>query len=189
MKKNTDTIDTRLASRLTQLRREQGWSLDELAARSGVPKATLSRLERGETSPTASLLGKLCAAHGRPMSRLLAEVEAEPALLIRAADQPVWTDPDTGFVRRSLSPPGAGFDTELIHGTLPPGAVIAYDSPPLAGLEQHIWLIDGQLTYTLDGTEHSLQPGDCLRFRLYGATRFASSGDGPARYIIAITRP
>lgn len=189
MEHNIDAIDTRLAARLGQLRRDAGWSLDELAARSGIAKATLSRLERGESSPTASLLGRLCAAHGRPMSRLLAEVEAEPALLVRAADQPVWTDPATGFVRRSLSPPAAGLDTEMIHGTLPPGTVIEYDAPPLAGLEQHIWLLDGRLDYRLDGVSHVLEPGDCLRFRLFGPSRFASLGDGPARYVIAITRP
>ncbi len=182
-------IDTRLAARLTQLRRDAGWSLDELASRSGVPKATLSRLERGETSPTASLLGKLCAAHGRPMSRLLAAVAAEPALLLRVADQPVWTDPSTGFVRRSLSPPAAGLETELIHGTLPPGTIIDYEAPPVPGLEQHIWLLEGRLEYRLDGVGHVLTPGDVLRFRLYGASRFHSLGDGPARYIIAITRP
>lgn len=182
-------IDTRLAARLTQLRREAGWSLDELAARSAIPKATLSRLERGETSPTASLLGRLCAAHGRPMSRLLAEVEAEPALLIRVADQPVWIDPATGFVRRSLSPPAAGLETEMIHGTLPSGTIIDYDAPPVPGLEQHIWLLEGRLEYRLDGVAHVLEPGDVLRFRLYGASRFHSLGEGPARYIIAITRP
>lgn len=182
-------IDTRLAARLAQLRRDAGWSLDDLAARSGVPKATLSRLERGETSPTASLLGKLCAAHGRPMSRLLAEVEAQPALLIRAADQPVWTDPTNGFVRRSLSPPASGLETEMIHGTLPPGTIIDYDAPPVPGLEQHIWLLEGRLEYRLDGVAHVLEPGDVLRFRLYGASRFHALGDTPSRYIIAITRP
>lgn len=182
-------IDTRLAARLAQLRHDAGWSLDQLAVHSGVPKATLSRLERGETSPTASLLGKLCAAYGRPMSRLLAEVEAEPALLIRTDAQPVWTDPATGFVRRSLSPPAAGFETEMIHGTLPPGAIITYDVPPLTGLEHHLWLLDGALDYGLDGVTHHLEPGDCLRFRLYGPSHFHSRGAGPARYIIAITRP
>jgi len=189
MEQDIDTIDTRLAARLTQLRREAGWTLDELASRSGIPKATLSRLERGESSPTASLLGRLCAAHGRPMSRLLAEVEAEPALLVPVADQPVWTDPATGFVRRSLSPPAAGLETELIHGTLPPGTIIAYDAPPVAGLEQHIWLLEGRLEYRLGDTPYLLEPGDCLRFRLFGASRFASLGPDPARYIIAITRP
>ena len=54
--------DTRLAQRLRQLRGERSWSLEELATKSGVSRATLSRIENHEVSPTASVLGKLCAA-------------------------------------------------------------------------------------------------------------------------------
>lgn len=56
-----DDLDARLARRLAELRTSRGWSLDALAARSGVSRATLSRLENAEVSPTAALLGKLCA--------------------------------------------------------------------------------------------------------------------------------
>jgi transcriptional regulator with XRE-family HTH domain len=181
--------DLRLAVRLAGLRQEQGWSLDELAARSGVSRATLSRLERSETSPTASLLGRLCTAYGRTMSRLLAEVEADPPLLLRAAEQVVWTDPETGFVRRSVSPPAAGYAMEMMTGELPRGAVIAYDAPPISGVEQHLWMLAGRLDLTVEGREHRLAAGDCLRFRLFGSTRFACPGPASARYVIAICRP
>ena len=93
---------------------------------------------RGETSPTAALLGRLCTAYGRTMSRLLAEVEAEPVGLLRAAEQPVWTDPQTGFVRRSVSPPASGFDAEVVEALLPAGADIAYAAPGVAGLYQSL---------------------------------------------------
>ncbi len=56
------SIDRRIAQRLKGLRAERGWSLDELAGRSSVSRATLSRLENAEVSPTANVLGKLCAA-------------------------------------------------------------------------------------------------------------------------------
>ena len=159
-----DVLDTRLAARLATLRTERGWSLDQLAARSGVSRTTLSRLERGETSPTAALLGKLCTAHGRTMSRLIAEVEEQPALLLRAGEQVVWTDPETAFRRRLVSPPAAGFDAELVEATLPAGAVIAYAAPVMAGIEQHIWLLAGRLDLTVEGVRHLLTTGDCLRF-------------------------
>ena len=94
-------IDQRLAARLATLRQQTGWSLDQLAERSGISRATLSRIERGETSPTAALLGRLCTAYGRTMSRLLAEVEADPPALLRRPDQTLWVDPETGFRRRS----------------------------------------------------------------------------------------
>src|SRR4051794_33060577 len=102
---NDIRADQRLAQRLRTLRAERIWSLDELASRSGVSRATLSRLENGDVSPTASVLGKLCAAYGLTMSRLMRMVEDDFIPLVRRADQPVWIDPETGFRRRSVSPP------------------------------------------------------------------------------------
>ncbi|MBO1418612.1 helix-turn-helix domain-containing protein, partial [Streptomyces sp. FH025] len=66
-------VDTRLAQRLAELRVERGWTLEELARQADVSRSTLSRVERAEVSPTAALLGRLCAVYGRTMSRLLAE--------------------------------------------------------------------------------------------------------------------
>ena len=183
------TLDARLAARLAALRTERGWSLDQLAERSGISRTTLSRLERGETSPTAVLLGRLCTAHGRTMSRLLAEVEAEPARLLPAALQPVWTDPDSGYQRRSVSPPAAGFDAELVEARLPAGADIAYAAPGVQGLEQHIWMLGGVLVLTLEGSVHRLVAGDCLRFRLFGPTRFQAPEPGGAHYAMVVCRP
>jgi quercetin dioxygenase-like cupin family protein len=116
-------------------------------------------------------------------------VEEGGAQLVRAAEQPVWTDPHSGFTRRMVSPPAKGLRAELIEGRLPAGAVIDYEQPSLPGLEQHLWMLDGLLDYTLDGTVYRLQAGDCLRFRLYGATRFACPGPAGAHYLIAICEP
>lgn len=189
MGNDAEVIDARLAARLAELRLERGWSLEELAQRAGVSRSTLSRLERGEISPTAALLGRLCAAHGRPMSRLLAEVEPEPPQLVRSARQPVWRDRETGFTRRSVSPPHPGLRGELVEGVLAPGADIAYDEPPVAGLEHHLWLLDGALELTVGGATHDLAAGDCLRYRLWGPSRFRGPGPGPARYVIAVVLP
>lgn len=112
----TDPVDIRLGARLAELRAQHGWSLGELAERTGVSRSTLSRAERAEISPTASLLNRLCGVYGRTMSQLLSEVEAEPAPLVRAAEQPVWEDRASGFVRRSVSPPHTGLRGELVEG-------------------------------------------------------------------------
>src|SRR5688572_29532956 len=53
-------IETRIARRLARLRAERKWSLETLAERTGISRATLSRLERAELSPTAAMLGRLC---------------------------------------------------------------------------------------------------------------------------------
>jgi len=99
---NDVSIDRRIAQRLRGLRAERNWSLDELAGRCDVSRATLSRLENAEVSATASVLGKLCVAYGLTMSRLMHMVEDRYAPLVRRATQPIWTDPKIGFRRRSV---------------------------------------------------------------------------------------
>src|SRR5262249_42112953 len=167
-------IDRLIAQRLRDLRSERGWSLDELAKRSTVSRATLSRLENAEVSPTASALGKLCAAHGLTLSRLMRMVEEEFQPLVRRDTQPVWIDPENGFRRRSISPPAQTLAGEAIECTLEPGTRIVYDRPPRQGLEHHLLLVEGQLEVTLEGTAHDLKPGDCLRYQLFGRSAFAT---------------
>ncbi|WSQ15795.1 XRE family transcriptional regulator [Streptomyces sp. NBC_01231] len=184
-----DPVDTRLGARLAELRAERGWTLGELAERSGVSRSTLSRAERAEISPTASLLNRLCHVYGRTMSQLLSEIEAEPALLVRAAEQPRWEDRASGFVRRSVSPPHSGLRGELVEGRLAAGADIGYDRPPVPGLEQHIWVLAGELDVTTRDVEHHLGTGDCLRMRVWGPTRFRCAGPDEARYVLAVVLP
>ncbi|MFC8428729.1 helix-turn-helix domain-containing protein [Streptomyces sp. NPDC057253] len=184
-----DSVDVRLAARLAGLRAERDWSLGELAERSGVSKSTLSRAERAEISPTASLLNRLCGVYGRTMSQLLSEVEAEPSPVVRGAEQTLWEDPASGFVRRSVSPPHPGLRGELVEGRLAAGADISYDRPPVPGLEQHIWVLAGALDVTAQGVEHHLDAGDCLRLRVWGATRFRCTGPDPVRYVLAVVLP
>ncbi|MFJ8108017.1 helix-turn-helix domain-containing protein [Streptomyces sp. NPDC096132] len=184
-----ETVDTRLGLRLAELRSERGWSLGDLAERSGISRSTLSRAERAEISPTAAQLNRLCHVYGRTMSRLLSEVEEEPALLLRAAEQPVWEDRASGFVRRSVSPPHPGLRGELVEGRLAVGADIAYDRPPVPGLEQHIWVLESTLDVTAQGVAHRLDAGDCLRLRVWGPTRFRCAGDTEVRYVLAVVLP
>jgi len=181
--------DMRLAERLAWLRVNQGWSLEVLAAQTGISRATLSRIERGETSPTASLLGKLSAAYGLTTSRLLMALEDNPPELIRHGQQSVWRDTATGFERRSVSPPAHGYRVELMTGKLQAGATISYDSPPVAGLEQHIWVLAGGRQLTLDQRQFRLEKGDSMRFLLFGTSAFHVPGPEDAHYLIAISRP
>lgn len=180
------SIDRRIAERLRALRAERGWSLDELARRSDVSRATLSRLENAEVSPTASVLGKLCAAYDLSVSRLMYLVEEDFAPLVRRDEQPLWTDPETGFRRRSVSPPARPLAGEVLECTLEPGTRITYDRPPRRGLEHHLLLLDGRLEVTVGGHTCDLRPGDCLRYQLFGPSAFATPEKRSARYVLFI---
>ena len=182
-------FEAQLAERLTSLRLAAGWSLEELATRSGVSRATLSRLERAETSPTATLLSRLARAHGLPLSRLLADAEALPVRLLRAADQPRWHDQQSGFERLMRCPPLAGFATEVIEARLAPGAELAYDEPTVARLEHHLCLLEGRVSLSLQGQSFELAAGDSISFRCLGRSVFANPGTKPARYLLAMTVP
>lgn len=178
------SIDLRIAQRIRALRGERNWSLDELARRSGVSRATLSRLENAEVSPTASVLGKLCSAFGLTMSRLMLMVEDGFPPVVRHQAQPLWSDPETGFRRRSVSPPAQSLAGEALECELDPGVRITYDEPPRPGLEHHLLLLAGRLEVTVDGRGHDLRPGDCLRYQLRGPSAFATPDDAGARYVL-----
>lgn len=180
------SIDRRIAERLRTLRAGRGWSLDTLAASSGVSRATLSRLENAEVSATAAVLGRLCAAYGMTVSRLILMAEDDFPPLVTRAGQPVWTDPETGFERRSVSPVSSSLAGEVLECALPPGVRIAYDRSPRDGLEHHLVLLEGALSLTVEGRRHELSPGDCLRYRLAGASLFETPALSGARYLLFI---
>jgi transcriptional regulator with XRE-family HTH domain len=181
-----DIFGRQIAHRLKSLRTDRGWSLDTLAEHSGVSRATLSRLENAEVSPTASVLGRLCGAYGLTMSRLMSMVEDNFEPVIQTALQPGWEDRAAGFTRRSLSPPAASLAGEVLECSLTPSARIDYPLPPRKGLEHHLLMLDGRLRVTVDGQAHDLRPGDCLRYQLFGASRFETPPDAGARYTLFI---
>ena len=182
-------IDTRIARRLARLRAERKWSLEALAERTGISRATLSRLERAELSPTAAMLGKLCTVYGWTLSRFMAEAETRAPNLIAARDQAEWKDPASGYRRRIVSPPAPGLRAELVEVRMPPGASVAFDASPIAGLEHHLWILEGSLTLEVEGSPFWLRAGDCLRYVLAGPTRFKNPGKREAHYLVAMVRP
>jgi transcriptional regulator with XRE-family HTH domain len=186
---STPDSETPLAARLREERESRGWTLAELAARSGVSRAMLSKIEHREASPTAALLGRLSAAFGLTMSQLFARIEDPPAGQVARADQqPTWRDPETGFVRRSLSPPGP-VPLELVWGELPPGAEIAYPAASLAFIaDQQLVVIAGELTIVQGTTSHALAAGDCLRFGPPRDVTYRNPGAARCRYVVALLR-
>jgi transcriptional regulator with XRE-family HTH domain len=182
-------IERRIARRLGSLRAERGWSLEELAERAGISRATLSRIERGELSPTAAMLGKLCALYGWTLSRLMAEVETRAPSLVPLAAQAEWKDPDSGYTRRMVSPPAPGFRGEMVVVQMPAGATVSFENAPVSGLEHHLFMLEGSLNLEVDGSLFRLRAGDCLRYRLTGPSRFEGTGKRGARYVIAMVQP
>lgn len=186
-----ESLDAQIASRIRVERDARNWSLDDLAQRSGVSRAMISKVERRESSPTAVLLGKLSAAFGLTLSQLLARAEQGQAGLSvhRRRDQRVWRDPETNFERRSLTPPGAATPLELVAGDLPPGASVAYPAAAYAMIEdQQIVVLSGRLRFIQGGATADLSAGDCCRLGPPADCRFENAGSTACRYIVAVLR-
>lgn len=184
-----DPLQSLLAGRIRREREARGWSIAELAAASGVSRAMISKVERAEASPTATLLGRLSGAFGLTVSALLARAEADGggAHVARAADQPVWTDPETGYVRRQLSPPGS--EPEMVHVDMPKGARVAYPASSYAFMRGHcVWLIAGRLIIREGTAETVLRPGDCLAFDLATPQDCEYEAVEPSRYLVTLAR-
>lgn len=180
--------DSRIAAQLRRLRRERGWSIDVVAERSGVSRASLSRLENAAVSGSTKTLASLAMTYGITLSRLIHLVEDEHTPLVCRDQQPCYVDDALGFSRRALSPPARSLGAEVLEVVLKPAALLAYDPPPENGGEHHLMLREGGLTVTHCGTMHELCAGDTLRYHLSGGTRFAACPSAGARYVLVIVR-
>lgn len=183
-------INARIARRVCQLRDGAGYSLEALAERSGVSRSNISLIERGQSSPTAAVLDKLAAALGVTLASLFEDVDAapaaEPSPLARVAEQPLWTDPASGYVRRNVSPP-ARSPIQLVDVLFPAGQRVAYDATPRDNeVHQQVWMIDGTIDLTVGETTWRLESGDCLAMQLDQPLVYRNPTRRPARYLVAL---
>jgi transcriptional regulator with XRE-family HTH domain len=181
-----DQLTTSIAETLHDARAARGFSMSALAARAGVSRAMIAKIERGEAQPTAVLLGRLSAALGMTLSELVARAEGNGGRLARRADQPTWTDPETGYVRRAVSP--AGSPLELVEVELPPRTRISFAADAYAFIQQQIWLLDGRLHFREGDIGHDLGPGDCLQLGPPAHCTFSNPTRKPCRYLVALTK-
>jgi transcriptional regulator with XRE-family HTH domain len=184
-----DNPDQALGERLKTLRLAQAMTLDDLAQRASVSRAMISRIERGEASPTAQLLARLCGALGTTLSRFFATDEQPEQPLLRRGDQRVWRDPATGYLRRSVSPDGVGSPVDIVEVEFPPGASVVFGPQQFDdSVTQHLWLFEGRLTMTTGEDTHLMEAGDCLFMRLSDAHAFHNPHGQPARYAVILNR-
>jgi transcriptional regulator with XRE-family HTH domain len=178
-------IDRRIAERVSALRQARSFSLAALAEASGVSKAMISRVERAESSASATLLGRLAAGLGVGLAELLAPPAQPPQRLRRRAEQPLWRDPDKGYRRRQVAARDAD-GVELVEVELPRGVQVPY--PPWSGTpyRQRLWLLDGELQVDYGDETFRLAPGDALSFAVDRALAFKALGARGCRYLLVI---
>ena len=182
-----DTAGARLAQRLRLERETRGWSLADLAERSGVSRGAISKIERGESSPTAGLLVRLADAFDLTLAGLVARAEDDGGRLVRAEDQPLWRDPATGYLRRQIFE-RADHPVELVRVELPAGARVGIPATAYRRIRQVVWVMEGALTIEEGAERQQLGAGDCLAFGPPADAAFVNESGRSCVYLVALAR-
>ena len=180
-----------LGARVRRLREEAELTLEQLADAAGVSRAMLSKVERGEKSPTLTIVSRIAKGFNISISQLLGEkVDGSDATLsvVRRADRFVFTDAENGFERHMLAPVHAGNGLELVMHVIPPHTT-AGTFPPYSGrASKHIVVEEGVLTLKVGGKEIALSVGDALFFEIHTPYEFINRGPVRCSYYVFISR-
>lgn len=185
----TTGVNARIAERVRELRAARGLSLDALAAQSGVSRSMISLIERGESSPTAVVLDRLAVGLGTTLAALFspsawATQQSEP--VARRDAQPEWRDPQSGYLRRSVSPAWVAQPMQIVEVQFPAGARVAFETSDPRTCQQ-VWLLEGSMEITQGAARHRLQTGDCLAMQLDRPAIFHNPTRKAARYAVIIS--
>jgi transcriptional regulator with XRE-family HTH domain len=187
MDTNVNSVDATIARRLKRERQSRGWSMAALAARSGVSKAMIAKIEGGAASPTAALLARLSGAFQLSLSTLLAGAEGGGGRLLRRGQQPTWNDPATAYLRRAVSAPGAR-GAEIVEVELPAGARVDTPASSHAFLIHQILVLAGALRFHEGEAVHELAAGDWLELGEPTDCAYENASAKPCRYLVILVR-
>jgi transcriptional regulator with XRE-family HTH domain len=189
MDQDSEPVNKRIAASVRTLRSQRGLTLDELAAASGVSRSALSLIERAESSPTAVVLDRIAAGLGVTLASLFGELPDRTAgPLVRHAEQPVWRDPSSGYVRRSVSPGTDVSPIQIVEVTFPAHARVAFETGARGrSAEQQLWVLEGTIDFSIGEDSYRLRAGDCLAARLDRPTMFRNPTSKTARYAVVVS--
>jgi quercetin dioxygenase-like cupin family protein/DNA-binding XRE family transcriptional regulator len=176
----------RLGERVRALRRERGLTLEMLAEQSGVSRAMISKLERGEKNPTLVVAAKVAEGLGMNLSRLVGVEEKRKVVVVPRGRRMTMRDPETGFERQLLSPSLGGGGVEFMRNVVPEGSTSGELPPHRRGVEEYLVVERGRLRAVLGGEEYVLEEGDAAYFEADVAHRFDNAGVGECSYYLVI---
>jgi transcriptional regulator with XRE-family HTH domain len=153
---NSKTVVETIAQRLKELRKLRGWSLDTTSKKTGVSKAMLGQIERGESSPTIGTLWKISSGLESSFSSFLSE-EAEKGMPTVAFPE------DPAMQIQTIFPYSSTTRIEVFEVTLFDDHEQQSSAHQLEVIE-HVIVIEGSMELFFDGTWHALSAGERVRF-------------------------
>ena len=179
-----------LGSRVRALREAMDLSLRDLAERSGVSAPMLSQVERGETSPTLQIAGRIAAGLELRLSQLLRLDEGGAVTVVRKGERRKGPGRAKGHRYEILTPPLPGQRAELSRHTLAPGALTGGPGdPPMhePGSRETALVESGTVVLACDGQRLELVAGDCVTFDADLPHHFENPGDDQAVLLAVVS--
>lgn len=172
-----------LGRRIRELRTQQGLTLDELAERSNVSRAMLSKVERGETNPTLVVAVRVAVALGLTTAQLIGVEERKQAIKVPKNRHISFVDPDTGF-ERQLFPAFEGRPLEFLRLVIPEGASSGDLLAHSIGFVKYIIMEQGRLRVVVGSQDYILDGGDLFFFAADLPHRFDNVGEGSCSFYL-----
>lgn len=158
------SVNQQIGESLKALRKKQGWSLDRTAQETGVSKAMLGQIERGESSPTIATLWKIASGFQTSLSALLEpETTGFQGVQVRSAEQIRHQPAKDSMLLASLFPYDERFRFEWLELTLPI-AYEHYSQPHLQGVIEHVVVLQGEIELFIEQEWRAFSKGDAVRF-------------------------
>lgn len=160
-----EAVSSQLCRRVRELRKLRGWSLEQLAAASGVSRSMLSQIERNEANPTLAVTFRIAQAFGMTLAELLESPGAQSSIqTIRANDRAHLFRSDADCQIRTLSPLNLEKDVEFYEIRLQPGGALR-SAPHFAGTREYLTVLKGRVRVESAGDVEELSHGDSASYR------------------------
>ncbi|VAX42751.1 Transcriptional regulator, Xre-family with cupin domain [hydrothermal vent metagenome] len=160
-----DDISGQLCRRVRQLRKERGWSLEELSAACHVSRSMLSQIERDQANPTLAVTARIAQAFGMSIGELVETPGASSAIdVIRASDRKFHYRSDDDCCIRTLSPLHLEKDVEFYEVQLQPKGVLR-SAPHFEGTREFLTVQKGKVRIESADETAELSKGDSVSYR------------------------
>lgn len=169
-----------VCGRVRELRKQKGWTLEQLAALSGVSRSMLSQIERGHANPTLGVAFRVAHAFGLSLGDLVDTAETPQRIdVIRGDDPTFWFRNDADCRIRTLSPLHLEKDVEFYEVRLQPGKSLE-SSPHYQGTREFLSVEKGQVELSAGEETQVLGRGDSAHYPADVPHRITNIGRGEA---------
>jgi transcriptional regulator with XRE-family HTH domain len=181
-----ELIAAQIAARVRAGRAERRWTLDELAARSGVSRRLIVQIEQADANPSLATLLKLAAALGVPLTELLVEQPQDRHVAVVSAQDALtlWSTPAGGAARLLVS----HGPLELWTWTLQPGDRRA-SQPHRPGALELLSVQTGTVRLDVGDTHVDVPAGDSAWFDATHPHAYGNPGATPAGFTLVVLEP